>query len=1290
MSSSENTPPAHLVLADSSRSSFVSLPRLQQLTSPAADDASLRPCARAEDTVTWKVSPHASSDAPASGDVSSPLCHQGVLTALPALPTAAMTPHTPSLATDPASELLRRYNSQYRAPSGLETPVSMVKTTTRELHVLRRETSCEPELAVTKKRRRRLTGCASPARRRGGDEVEDEFGFGSDDIDIECLESLEASIAPQRATAERSTDDGFQDFDDDDFDPAELDMLLEKFEAQTKHVAPAAPPPPRRKGRYCYLRVVDVVDGFYMSARSHMCREKRMSAVLEGTQVVVILRDEWTDTVVVRNDEINVVGEFDSAGQCIVDNDTGLVVVNPDVLVSCTTVAEYFNCYRRSVLIQRVRSPSEGNKATTYGAIIHELLQTCLLRNDFSVAFMDATLETILPRHIEQLFFLCEPLEAARMHVREKYACMQEWAARHVHMHTRGGKLSIIDILDAEEHVWSPLYGLKGNIDMTVSMDVDGARQSIVPFEIKTGKRATSVTHRAQTTLYMLLLSDRYDVDIAVGILYYLDFSEMVTIQSAHRDMGALIRGRNAIVQAGSSITLSVGMNENPRRCQGCFSQTPCYMLHKAHDPDAHDNVQRPRFDEVTSHLAPSELEFLKRWDEALALEERSAASLRHEIWRMTGAERQSLSRCIADVTVSSKKFADTAERISKWEYKFTLPVSSSLSARFFDMQINVGDPVVISDTKGHVGLANGFLKALTTTEALVSVDREFDRNGRGINYRIDKDEFSNGMSYVRNNLIQILAAEGNKRQRDLIVNLAEPQFDEVVEEREMRWLNEDQQLAMRKVLSASDYALIMGMPGTGKTTIISELIKTLLAQNKTVLLTSYTHSAVDNILMKLKSHCTDVLRLGPIDKIHPEVKSFAVLQSNLPSTFAELESFYFGSRVVATTCLSINSLLFLRRRFDYCIVDEASQITLPICIGPLRFADKFVLVGDHFQLPPLVRDKRAKALGLDRSLFRLLSETHPAAVAMLRYQYRMCEDIMTLSNTLVYDGKLRCGSEEVAARVLTIPELEHGLRTVHARSRGVPHEKCWLRDMVLAEEHSVVFLNTDHISSARESNAGGGVANECEAMLTAHIADVLLSCGVAPSELGIISIYRAQLRLIRRRLPPSATGIELQTVDRFQGRDKDCVIVSLVRANEEGEVGELLKDWRRMNVTMTRARRKVVVLGSKRTLAGAVSGIRDAEDGEGEGERGVQVLKKLMHLVDARGWSYDLPPDACDTHCTNSSPPTPAVAMLPQLSPSATPPLSPAHKRHGKGVVKLDTALSQRPILRDVVNSMR
>lgn len=195
-------------------------------------------------------------------------------------------------------------------------------------------------------------------------------------------------------------------------------------------------------------------------------------------------------------------------------------------------------------------------------------------------------------------------------------------------------------------------------------------------------------------------------------------------------------------------------------------------------------------------------------------------------------------------------------------------------------------------------------------------------------------------------------------------------------------------------------------------------------------------------------------------------------------------------------------SPLFSRRTFDVCIVDEASQITLPTCLGPLRFAKRFVLVGDHHQLPPLVRSRDARKAGLDESLFRRLCTAHPQAVVDLTSQYRMNEDIMLLANELVYDNKLTCGTREVAERSLTLPDPRY-VERMHTTGTSCSEERCWLEDVLdpryrlwppqpkpctnVSPSRKVVFVDTDEVPG-KESRSGDLVQNETEVALVHQV----------------------------------------------------------------------------------------------------------------------------------------------------------------------------------------------------------
>lgn len=399
-----------------------------------------------------------------------------------------------------------------------------------------------------------------------------------------------------------------------------------------------------------------------------------------------------------------------------------------------------------------------------------------------------------------------------------------------------------------------------------------------------------------------------------------------------------------------------------------------------------------------------------------------------------------------------------------------------------------------------------------------------------------------------------------------------------------LKGLNKPQKQAMKRVLLSKDYTLIVGMPGTGKTTTICTLVRILYACGFSVLLTSYTHSAVDNILLKLKRFQVGFLRLGRTQKIHPEIQKFGeeeILQAKSIKTLSGLEELYNSQPVVGTTCMGVNHPIFTRRRFDFCIVDEASQISQPICLGPLFFADRFVLVGDHQQLPPLVQSAEARELGMSESLFKRL-EKNQDAVVNLTVQYRMNSKIMSLSNKLVYEGRLECASERVSTATVQLPQLKSLKLELEI---GETPETAWIKD-VLEPSNPVVFLNTENIP-APETEEKCGVSNWIEAKLVAYLAFLFGKAGCKPSDIGIIAPYRHQLKVISTSFAKlSSSTVEVNTVDKYQGRDKSVIIVSFVRSNTDGKLGDLLKDWRRLNVALTRAKHKLILLGCVPTLS--------------------------------------------------------------------------------------------------------
>ena len=832
--------------------------------------------------------------------------------------------------------------------------------------------------------------------------------------------------------------------------------------------------------------------------------------------------------------------------------------------------------------------------------------------------------------------------------------------------------ISVNKLLEVEEKVWSPMYGLKGNVDATVQILIKSATEEktlTVPFELKTGKHANP-SHKAQTALYTLLLSDRYDVEIACGILYYMETSEILRIPAIRHELIHMLIQRNNLASYVRQRLELPPMLKSVHLCNKCYAQTPCFIYHKLVDGgNGQTSGMKEKFDEVVKHLNHNHQQFFVKWDDLLTKEEKDIVKFRRELWTMQSSEREKLGRCFGNVIIEPGSFQEVkdAPKINRYRYTF-MKQKTPPNFSFTESQIIMGEPIVISDEKGHFALANGYVTSVRKRKIQVVVDRQlgnarsrgenFDeignqdflgimevseagcqkaapkpRSDKIISYRLDKDEFSNGMAMVRNNLISLMDGQifGAQALRKLIIEGVAPVFRSMpapytlAKDSSQASLNVDQKSAIAKVMSAKDYALVLGMPGTGKTTTIAHIIRALAAQGKSILLTSYTHTAVDNILLKIRNDNVGILRLGAVAKVHHEVQEFADLAGMPMKSVEEIQKAY-GRQVVATTCLGISHPIFSQRIFDYCIVDEASQITLPVCLGPIRMARTFILVGDHYQLPPLVQNKEALDGGLDISLFKTLSEHHPSSVVNLEHQYRMCSDIMTLSNTLIYNGRLKCGNAAVANRSLSLSNP--GALKLHHHSPqtllSAPATKyiclnpsrgsCWLTDLLDPSVKSCL-VNTDSLlPQSRECESGSRITNPLEATLTVQLVEALITTGVVATDIGVITLYRSQLALIKQNLR-HRPEVEMHTADKFQGRDKEVVVLSLVRSNEERNIGMLLEDWRRVNVAFTRARSKLLVLGSRSTLAGN------------------KLLGKFVQLMEKKGWRYDLPPGATESH---------------------------------------------------------
>lgn len=435
-------------------------------------------------------------------------------------------------------------------------------------------------------------------------------------------------------------------------------------------------------------------------------------------------------------------------------------------------------------------------------------------------------------------------------------------------------------------------------------------------------------------------------------------------------------------------------------------------------------------------------------------------------------------------------------------------------------------------------------------------------------------------------------------------------------------YLNSSQQEGVNKVIRAKDVAIVHGPPGTGKTTTLVEAINETLRRESQVLVCAQSNMAVDWISEKLVDRGVHVLRIGNPARVndkmlsftyerrfedHPDYpslwsirKSIRELQvakrkgtdqwhqkmDRLRARATELEirinnDLFNTAHVIACTLTGSANRILSGMKFSTLFIDEAAQALEAACLIPMRRAGRVVLAGDHCQLPPTVKCFEAMKQGLGRSLMERLVENHPEAVTLLTTQYRMNEDIMKFSSDWFYGGEM------VAAE--------------DAKHRGIldydtPIE--WIDTAEMISEIAEIADENEDLRAYREALSGNsfGRINKEEAQLTLlTLQNYITKIGKQRFlderlDIGLISPYRAQVKYLRQLLnrlsffKPFRNSISVNTVDGFQGQERDIIIISLVRSNEEGDIG-FLRDLRRMNVAMTRARMKLIIVGDSSTL---------------------------------------------------------------------------------------------------------
>jgi superfamily I DNA and/or RNA helicase len=432
-------------------------------------------------------------------------------------------------------------------------------------------------------------------------------------------------------------------------------------------------------------------------------------------------------------------------------------------------------------------------------------------------------------------------------------------------------------------------------------------------------------------------------------------------------------------------------------------------------------------------------------------------------------------------------------------------------------------------------------------------------------------------------------------------------------------YLNRTQEDAVNKVLQAKDVAIVHGPPGTGKTTTLVEAIYETLRRENQVLVCAQSNMAVDWISEKLVDRGINVLRIGNPTRVNDKMLSFTYERrfeahpdyellwairkairdlrahrkrgddkyhqklERLKERAIELEirinTQLFGeARVIASTLVGSANRLLEGQKFGTLFIDEAAQALEAACWIPIRRVSRVIFAGDHCQLPPTVKSFAAMKAGLGKTLMERIVDNHPETVTLLKMQYRMNEEIMRFSSDWFYGNQVESAPEVKYRSILDL---------------DIPMS--WIDTSEFSENSG--FSDYPDISFKEEFvGESFGRINKAEAELTLLVLEQYFQkIGKKRIlderfDVGVISPYRAQVQYLRRLLKkkeffkPYRSLISVNTVDGFQGQERDIILISLVRANDEGQIG-FLRDLRRMNVAITRARMKLIILGDASTM---------------------------------------------------------------------------------------------------------
>jgi DNA replication ATP-dependent helicase Dna2 len=913
-------------------------------------------------------------------------------------------------------------------------------------------------------------------------------------------------------------------------------------------------------------------------------------------------------------------------------NSYTLAILEPETILNITDLNQAEYCARQYLLGRM--APSGSSTASLRGNLVHHCFKELLKEQDRGRYTRGQNLArdeeplTILQRHLDHeleqsridLALLDTSMETMRAEVAPHLESLARWFNKQRttlwNLPAEGDNEDIEEtsgnLVRAETFLLAPEVGLRGRLDLLWQQN--GQRRLL---ELKTGGATGSLprsSHKWQVQGYHALLAVRRESRMkkALATLLYSgtpqeaqDFGIPFTI----RQLQQVNTTRNIL--ALSHVTGIPPAPPGVSRCTKCAMQDQCTQVSEllgwqppeippveatsSETPPGLPRTPHYRKALVLDDLEPADREFFATYYQLLQQEGQEIERQQALLWRTPVTERVARGSTISDlIPLGEPVPTDQGE----WQQTFRCLNASELRE---------GDEILLSNGNPVTGeVVTGTILNVSSEQVRVWTPELITRPSL-------LDRYDTSIVHVRTvqNLLRWLQADPH--MRGLVSGTLRPAFTRQVPQQALAPrpdFNDEQNLAVTRALQMRDYLLIHGPPGTGKTSVIAEIVKRLCQGGQRVLLAGFTNQAVDNMLVRLEREgMHNYVRLGherSVDEVvRPrllQVISRAQTPDGKVGSTLEIREILRLSPVVASTTATWSSDKYMRDSrqskdvallaFDVALIDEAGQLTIPAILGALRFARRFILVGDERQLPPLVLSKEAGNKGLGESLFSKLKKLDEAylleheqeisACVPLKVQYRMHETISAFASRLFYHDQLRA-HHSVARRRLNLlkplPELMQAQAAILQCLQG---------------NLPMVFLDVRNDTGKAETKL-----SNAEARAVRELVAGLLARGISADEIGIIAPYRAQVANLRRHLfsPDEASGwpalpndlpLSIDTVDRFQGGERSVIIISFATSTTppaESQLREHLTNPHRLNVALTRAQRKLILVGNARVL---------------------------------------------------------------------------------------------------------